>query len=146
MIPAVANLVAATVMMGVIWFVQIVHYPLFALVGSDQSIEYARDNQRRTSIVVGPPMAVEGIASIWLFVDPPDGLSRVLPTISGLLLAVVLISTVVVQVPRHARLAEERDVASIADVVARLVAGNWIRTIGWSARCVIAVVMVVRLA
>jgi hypothetical protein len=146
MIPAVANLVAATVMMGVIWFVQIVHYPLFALVGNDRSIEYARDNQRRTSLVVGPPMAAEGIASIWLFVDPPDGLSRVLPTVSGLLLAVVLLSTVLVQVPRHARLAEERDGASIAGVVASLVAGNWIRTIGWSARCVIAAVMVVRLA
>ncbi|MDA2946113.1 MAG: hypothetical protein O2925_08945 [Actinomycetota bacterium] len=145
MIPAMANLVAATMMTGVIWFVQVVHYPLFSKVGPEQSIDYARDNQRRTSFVVGPPMAVEGLASIWLFVDPPAGLSRILPTVSGLLLAVVLISTVLVQVPRHARLAEADDARSIAEVVAGLVAGNWVRTIGWSARCAIAVAMVARL-
>jgi len=48
-------------------------------------------------------------------------------------------------VPRHARLAEADDARSIAEVVAGLVAGNWVRTIGWSARCAIAVAMVARL-
>ena len=142
-IAAMANLVAAGVMTGVIWFVQVVHYPLFSMVPPDSSAHYARENQRRTSVVVGPPMAVEGLATIWLFVVPPTGLSRVVPAISGLVLAVVLVSTVLVQVPRHARLAEATDAVTITATVHRLVSGNWVRTVGWSVCCVLAVVMVV---
>jgi hypothetical protein len=34
-------------MTGVIWIVQTVHYPLFALLGRDGFGEYAREHQRR---------------------------------------------------------------------------------------------------
>lgn len=141
MIPVYANLVSAAVMTGVIWFVQVVHYPLFGMVSSHTSVVYARENQRRTSLVVGPPMAIEGLASIWLFIDPPGATSRLIPTLSGLVLAVVLLSTILVQVPNHARLAEQDDDRAISDTVRRLVAGNWVRTIGWSICCGFAVAM-----
>ena len=81
-----------------------------------------------------------GVCAIWLFLDPPGDLGRVLPLVAGLLLAVVLGSTVIVQVPRHARLAD--DPSTVAETVASLVAGNWVRTVGWSLRAVLAAVMV----
>jgi uncharacterized membrane protein len=139
---ALVHLAAAAYMAGVIWFVQVVHYPLFAEVPPEASAGYARVNQPRTARVVGPAMLVEGITAIWLFVDPPADLSRWLPFISGLVLAVVLLSTVLVQVPRHARLAEESSSDGLREVVASLVAGNWIRTVGWSARAALAAVIV----
>ena len=46
------------------------------------------------------------------------------------------------QVPRHGRLVVERDEARIVEVVAGLVRSNWVRTVGWSARTVLAAVMV----
>jgi hypothetical protein len=137
---AIVHLVAAAYMAGVIWFVQVVHYPLFALVPESASTAYARENQPRTARVVGPAMLVEGVCAIWLFLDPPGDLGRVLPLVAGLLLAVVLGSTVIVQVPRHARLAD--DPSTVAETVASLVAGNWVRTVGWSLRAVLAAVMV----
>ncbi len=139
---AIVHLVAAAYMTGVIWFVQVVHYPLFAAVPADASAGYARENQPRTARVVGPAMLVEGVTAIWLFVDPPADVSRWLPFISGVLLAVVLLSTVLVQVPRHARLVEENSTEALREVVSSLVAGNWVRTVGWSARAVLAGVMV----
>jgi hypothetical protein len=145
-IAPLANLVAASVMAGVIWFVQIVHYPLFASVGTERSIDYAIDNQRRTSWVVGLPMGVEGVSSIALFVVPPSGVGRTLPLVSGLVLAVVLVSTVVAQVPQHARLARSSDADEVADAVQRLVRSNWVRTIGWSIRVVLGIIMVGRAA
>jgi len=36
-----ANTIATAVMVGVIWFVQVVHYPLLAQFGSTQSIAVA---------------------------------------------------------------------------------------------------------
>ena len=87
-------------------------------------------------------MALEGVTVLWLFAVPPDGLDRWLPTVGGVVLAVVLASTVLAQVPRHGRLVVERDEARIVEVVAGLVRSNWVRTVGWSARTVLAAVMV----
>lgn len=132
------HLVATTAMTGLIWFVQVVHYPLFSAIGAAESPGYAVEHQRRTSFVVGAPMAVEGVSSLWLVAAPPDGLGRVWPLIGLAVLGVVLGSTVLLQVPQHAVLAQELDL----DRVRRLVRTNWIRTVGWSARCAIAVGLV----
>lgn len=136
------NAASALVMTGVIWFVQVVHYPLFAAVGAEQFVAYEVAHQRRTSIVVGLPMLVEDLTVLALFFWPPDGVGRLLPFVGGVLLTVVLASTVFLQVPAHAALAQSYHTAQVR----RLVRSNWVRTIGWSARLVLAVVMLVRAA
>lgn len=136
------HLIATTVMTGVIWFTQIVHYPLFARIPATVSPAHAVENQSRTSYVVGAPMLVEGLCAIALFINPPGDLSRMLPFIGGVLLAIVLLSTIAMQVPRHAELATELTQSEIDHTVQRLVTSNWIRTVGWSARTVIAAVLV----
>ena len=67
------HLVATVFMVGLIWFVQVVHYPLFDRISGDASIQYAAEHQRRTAWVVGLPMLVEGITTLWLFFDPING-------------------------------------------------------------------------
>lgn len=134
----IVHLVATACMAGLIWFVQVVHYPLFVAVGADGFAAYERAHQRLTSFVVGPFMAVEGVTVLWLFFAPPAGLSRTLPLVGGLVLAVVHLSTVLLQVPEHGALSAGYDPARVA----RLVRTNWVRTVGWSARAVIAAVIV----
>ena len=131
------HLAATAAMGGLIWFVQLVHYPLFDAVGEDGFAAYARDHQRRTSWVVGPLMAVEGLSAVALLFVPTDDLPRALPVAGLLLLVVIHASTLWLQVPRHRELAAGHS----AVATRRLVASNWIRTIGWSARTVLAVVM-----
>lgn len=58
------HLAATAAMVGLIWFVQIVHYPLFALVGTAEFPRYEAAHTRSTSFVVGPAMAVEGISAL----------------------------------------------------------------------------------
>lgn len=132
-----AHLLATTAMAGLIWFVQVVHYPLFAAVGRDGFVAYELDHTRRTSWVVGPFMAVEGFTALVL-VAAPVGDTRALALVGLLLLAAVHASTVLLQVPAHRRLSARAD----AEVMAHLVRTNWIRTIGWSARSVVAVAMI----
>ena len=48
MAPLVVNALATCVMVGVIWFVQLVHYPLLATIGIDRASEIAVEHQRRT--------------------------------------------------------------------------------------------------
>lgn len=133
------HLAATAAMVGLIWFVQVVHYPLFARVGTDRFVEYESHHTRLTAFIVGPPMAVEGVAALviagWYRTDTGTPLA-----LAGLaLLAVIHGSTITLQVPAHRRLTAGYE----ADVVAHLVRTNWIRTIAWSARGAIAAAMLV---
>ena len=69
---------AATLFMtGVIWIVQSVHYPLFALVGRDGFSEYAREHRRRITVIVGIVMPVEAVTAV-LTIPTQHGVSKVL--------------------------------------------------------------------
>lgn len=133
----VANLAATLVMVGVIWFVQVVHYPLLSVVPVESAASTAVEHQRRTSYVVGLPMAVEGVSTLGVLVMTPDAVSWWLPWVGAILLAVALGSTVLLSVPRHARMASAPD----AQVGRELVTTNWPRTIAWTLRGVVCVVM-----
>ena len=133
---AYSHLVSTIFMAGLIWFVQIVHYPLFHKVSADTSVDYADEHQTRTAWVVGLPMLIEGITTVWLFFDPVG--SRVLPLIGGLVLVKVHLSTIFLQVPRHGELTRGYN----RETVTKLVTSNWVRTIGWSVRAGIAVAIV----
>lgn len=135
-----AHLAATAVMVGIVWFVQAVHYPLFADVGADGWVAYAAAHVRRTGRVVGPPMLVEGAtAALLLLRRPPEVPVGWAWLGAGLLLA-VWGSTALLQVPRHRLLA-----AGFDPVAARtLVATNWLRTAAWTLRGLLALAMVAR--
>lgn len=134
----IVHVAATLVMVGLIWFVQIVHYPLLAQFGADSSTAVAEEHQRRTGYVVALPMAVEGITTLALLVDAPSSVWVGWPWIGAFLLAIVLLSTVLLSVPLHARMARSHDVRTGR----RLVLTNWPRTVGWTARGAISAVMV----
>jgi hypothetical protein len=135
----VVHLGATAAMCGLIWFVQVVHYPLFAGVGVDGFTAYERRHQRATSWVVGPFMAIEGTSALVIAAWLRDEVGLVLGGLGLVLLGVIHGSTVLLQVPAHGRLANGYDPA----VTARLVRTNWIRTTGWTLRTLVAAAMVV---
>jgi len=124
------NAGATWFMTGLIWFVQVVHYPLFATVGPERFAAYHDAHRRRTTWVVLPVMSLELLTAVALAWYPP---AAVPPAAAWLGLALVLIvwtSTAVLQVPGHTRLATRYE-----DTTARaLTIGNWVRTAAWSAR------------
>lgn len=131
------NLVSTFTMVGVIWFVQVVHYPLLSVVPVESASTVAVDHQRRTGWVVMLPMTVEGFTTLGLLKWVPDGVAWWVPWLNGVFLAVALGCTVLLSVPRHARMAAQPD----ATVGRELVLTNWPRTIAWSARAVVLVLM-----
>jgi hypothetical protein len=122
-----ANLIPATFMCGVIWFVQVVHYPLFAYVGDGAAWhEYHNRHARQTTWVVAPVMLVEAMAAAWWVYTTPGTASILAASVLG----VVWLSTFLLQVPLHGQLAHGFSKRSVG----RLVIGNWIRTAGWTLR------------
>lgn len=124
------HLAATGWMIGLIWFVQVVHYPLFSLVGSAQSVEYARVHQRLTTWVVAPVMLAELVSGAWLLWDRPPAMPLGWVFLGLVLIGIVWVSTAMLQVPCHRKLSKGFD----ARVHRRLVISNWLRTGAWSAR------------
>jgi hypothetical protein len=128
------HLLATAAMVGIIWFVQVSHYPLFALVGSQGFPAYQEQHQRRTSLVVGPLMGVELVAAAWIALDPPAGVNPWLAVGGLLLLIAIHLATATCSIPSHTRLRAGFD----GRTHRFLVATNWIRTAGWTLRGVLA--------
>jgi hypothetical protein len=124
------HLAATVFMVGVIWFVQIVHYPLFGRVGADGFAWYSTAHSRLTGFVVGPPMLVEAATAFALVVRPPQGVPFSLISIGLVLLGVIWLSTALLQSPQHTVLGRGFRPASHRF----LVRTNWIRTALWTVR------------
>ncbi|XZE43498.1 hypothetical protein SH467x_003062 [Pirellulaceae bacterium SH467] len=132
------HLVATIVMVGIIWFVQIIHYPLLAAVGGPFFSAYEKRHIESTSLVVIPPMLVEAATSLALIWIRPTSISTWMVWLGGVLLVTIWTSTFLLQMPYHERLAQGFDPV----IHRRLVFTNWIRTGAWTLRGMLALWMV----
>lgn len=132
---------ASTLMMtGVIWFVQIVHYPLFSRVGLTEFARYEAAHSNLTSLVVVPLMLVElATAAVLVLGKPPE-----LPLswlITGFILVLLIwATTFFLSVPQHNKLSSGFN--SAAHQI--LVTTNWIRTAAWSARSMLVLYLLAK--
>lgn len=133
----VAQCASTWFLVGLIWTIQIVHYPLFAAVGADRFVAYEASHARLITYVVGPVMLVEAVTAAWLVMARPAGFPAWAAWVGLGLVGLIWLSTALVQVPEHGRLAEGFDAAAHA----RLVGTNWIRTVAWTARGLLLVVV-----
>ncbi len=123
-------------MAGLIWFVQVVHYPLFGAVAPEAFPAYHREHMRLTTLVVGPLMLAEACAAVAILAmrlaSPPLAWAGVV------LLVVVWGATMFLSVPGHNDLAQGFGATGHAT----LVGTNWIRTVAWTARAAVSLAMV----
>lgn len=123
------HLAATLFLAGLIWSVQIVIYPLFARVG-ETFTDYHREYTERITWIVAPAMGAELVTGVW-WAWTSKGVAS---TMGLALLAVLWLSTALIQVPLHNRLSrEDRSL----ELVQRLVSTNWLRTICWTARAIL---------
>lgn len=117
-------------MVGVIWMVQVVHYPLFGAVGVPSFAFYEHEHRRLITWIVMAPMGIELVGAYVFWRAPPLGLPRREFFVGLLLVCVIWASTAFLQVPAHQALSTGFD----AEVHGFLVSTNWIRTLAWTLR------------
>ena len=120
-------------MTGLIWFIQVVHYPLFARVGKNHYEAYQASHMRLTTWVVGPIMMIEATTGVAMFFVRLESVPDMLVWANLGLLGVIWISTLVWQVPQHEILLGGFDAVAHH----RLVASNWVRTVAWTVRALL---------
>jgi len=126
-------------MVGLIWTIQTVHYPLFTRVGDAAFVRYEHEHTTRMGKLLALPAGVEIVTGAALVWTRPGEVGLWLVMVAGALLVAIWVVTALVQVPLHRRLGNGRDDVAIQ----RLVRRNRLRTGLWTARGVLVTAMLV---
>ena len=139
----VIHLAATLFMVGLIWTIHYVHYPLFAYVGESTYASFQAAHVERIGKLLFVPWLTEGITLIGVlalaFLGGHKAL-RVPAVINGAAMAVVLMISGFWSAPAHAKLADGFD-TSVHD---QLMTVNLIRAIAWTV-CGICAIWIVLL-
>lgn len=127
------QLIISALMAGIIWLIQLVHYPSFRYIDVSRSAEFHSHHTSSIGPIVAPLMILEMALSAYLAYREGGMAWLVL-----VLVIVIWISTFGVQVPLHNSLGRVWDLHAID----RLVQTNWIRTIAWTAKLGVVVYLI----
>ena len=122
------HLIFTSIMTGVIWVIQIVHYPSFHFIEKELYTAFQKFHMNKISIIVIPIMLAELITGMMLFLDRSSKSPFLI--ISFVILVLIWLITGVFFSKAHNEL-----IAGYQElVINQLVAMNWIRTLLWTLR------------
>ncbi|MFP4093936.1 MAG: hypothetical protein ACLFUB_05600 [Cyclobacteriaceae bacterium] len=128
------NLSLAALLTGLIWTVQLVHYPGFMDVGPGEYLHYQRNHMRSISILVMPLMLAElGFTAMLQYQHLSQPIHWSV-TLCSVLLLVIWLTTFFISSPLHAKLLAD---GYNPTHISRLVNTNWVRTLAWTGRFLI---------
>ena len=135
LIAVIFNLVVSSFMVGLIWLIQLVSYPLFSYVNVGDFQKYHSRHVKKISPIVALAMTLEAsIALILLIFTPSDSVG--LLVINTLLVCLIWVSTAFIQIPYHQRLEFPKNQILYTE---KLIKTNWIRTILWTFKLIISI-------
>ena len=133
----IIHLIATSVMVGVIWVIQLVHYPSFHFIELKQYTTFQRFHMSRISYVVIPAMLTE-LFTLILFIISTGKIDSII-SISGLLLILIWLMTAVFFSGVHQKLTLGYD----QTVVEKLIKLNWGRTLLWTLRLLLVSIYII---
>lgn len=125
----IAHVAATLFMVGLIWTIHVVHYPLFADVGASSYVDYQAAHVERIGIVLAFPWLLEGLTLLGVLALAVERRDLRIPALIGAIaMATVLVISGLWSAPAHGELADGFD-AAVHD---RLMTANLVRTLAWT--------------
>jgi hypothetical protein len=125
----IAHVGASLFMVGLIWTIHVVHYPLFAEVGASNYVEYQSAHVERIGLVLAFPWLLEGLTLLGVLLLAVERRDLRVPAFVGAIaMAMVLVISGFWSAPAHGELADGFD-AAVHD---RLMTANLVRTLAWT--------------
>ena len=125
---AVTNFALTWFMVGLIWLIQIVNYPLFRFVEKKTFVNYHKSHVKRITPIVSSIMTLEACIAVLLLMIPTNDTNKGLALINLLFLAGIWLSTALLQLPMHNKL----NILNNSRTINQLIISNWSRTVLWS--------------
>lgn len=138
LVVGIVHMAATWFMVGLIWTIHFVHYPLFAYVGPNEYVAFQAEHVLRIGTLLAIPWAVEGISLLALVAIAWRAKVRqlLLATLTGAVaMAVILVISGFFSAPAHEKLADGFD----AGVHAGLMRADLVRTMAWTVRGGVAI-------
>lgn len=117
------------IMLGIFWFLQLVHYPIFNKI-KDGFVQYERNNLKRSALLVPPIMVIDLITNIMALVYETNDFYLSLISTALVLNIITSLTTFLFQMQVHQKLSIQFSKESLE----RLCGTNWIRTILWTCK------------
>ena len=121
-----AEIIITAILVGLIWTIQVLNYPLFNFVNESDFHNYHHFHMSSITMLVGPLMIFELLLRIINMYNHQQTI------FVGILLVICLLiiwgTTLFVSVPLHNQLAVLKDTA----LINKLIFSNWLRTIFWT--------------
>lgn len=122
----IINLCASLYLAGLIWTIQLVHYPGFNYISKKSFKDFHRMHTRGMGLIVAIPMIAELASSILLAIR----FQSVFFYINLTLVILTWVCTGLLSVPKHRRLQHGKD----KNVIKELILTNYSRTALWTIR------------
>ena len=123
------NLSVTWALFGLIWVIQLVHYPSFSYIEQSRFLNFHQHHTQSITIIVAPLMLLELGLAAWLAYNSGFNWRETIPFVLVLL---IWVSTVFIQIPIHQKLAEGKNL----ELIQKLVLTNWIRTVLWTVKAI----------
>ncbi len=121
------QILSCAFMSGVIAVIQLIHYPCFSQIDSNQFSNFHLRHTKALGLIAGPIMVLELISAIWLVRN-----GSILFIINLLAVMALWILTFSISIPSHNKLAKGFN----EQAWKRLLRTNWPRTILWWTRSI----------
>ena len=128
------NFTLTAILCGLIWTIQLVHYPSFFDVGESEYNNYQQNHMRNISLLVIPLMLLELGFGIYLQIEHLNHDINTLIYAATFLLLFIWGVTFFISSPLHGKLL---GLGYNYENIDRLVRTNWLRTIAWTGRLII---------
>ena len=127
--PLIIHIISTSIMVGVIWVIQLVHYPSFKYVNESDYIIFQKYHMSNISYIVFPVMFTELITALIILFFGEKSLFFVLSLICLFLIWVI---TGVLFTKYHSILKEGKDLM----IIEKMIKANWIRALLWTMRLI----------
>lgn len=125
-------------MTAVVWFMQVVHYPLMAYADPTRWEEFAEKRRMWTVMITYPLMAFEALTGFTLILIATQSPTYPYLAVSLILLVSLILYTFMYLNPQLKKLSGPLD----EEGHKRFLKLHWIRTAGWSLRLLLFILMV----
>lgn len=122
------HLAASFMMIGIVWLVQVINYPLFRMIPKDLFARFYQAHLDRSQWVIVPLMLTEFCTGAFLLLWPITQVSYWLYQLNFALIVAIWLETFFMQLPIHRLLQKNHSLEAID----KLISSNWLRTFTWS--------------
>lgn len=122
------HLIATSMMVAIIWMVQILHYPSFLFVDKQQYTEFQHFHMKKISYIIVPIMLLELFSGFGILFYIEKAQLSLYTSLT--LLVLIWVITGLFFTKYHTELSKKYN----RNTILRLIRFNWIRTILWTIR------------